>query len=275
MPNQYDFHCHSTASDGSLTPTQLIQRAKQKGVKFLSVTDHDTVDSQHEAKNAASEQGIEYFSGIEISTTWEKKCFHIVGLNIDPENTVLKEGIKNLQILRVERAKKISQKLEKKRIDGAFESIVKSANESMITRSHFADFILSKGYVKTKQEAFDKYLGKGKPAFVSTCWADLELAIQWIDQAGGKAIIAHPLRYHLSASWMRRFLSTFKEMGGHGIEVVTGRSSEEDIRRSTSLAKQFSLSASIGSDFHSPDQWVELGQMPNLPTSLTPIYESF
>ena len=276
MQEKYDLHCHSIASDGDLTPTEVICRAKEQEVTSLSLTDHDTINGQKEALQAALANGINYIPGIEISTTWENKCFHIVGLNIDPNNADLIAGIQKLQTLRTERAQKIALKLEKKRIPNALESVIKAAKGGMITRSHFADFLLSQHYISTKQEAFDRYLGKGKPAFVSTVWADLYDTVHWITQSGGVAVLAHPLRYKLTASWLRRFLTAFKEAGGEGIEVVTGRSSPEEIRRAMHFATQFELVGSVGSDFHTPkNQWVELGRLAPLPNTIKPVWELF
>ncbi len=276
MSEHYDLHCHSTASDGSLTPTELIQRAKLKGVTTLALTDHDTINGQAEAANAAVHNNITLIPGIEISTTWENKCFHIVGLNIDIHNSILTTGIQDLQSIRSERAKTIARKLEKKRIPNAYEAVVKAANGGMITRLHFANFLVSNNHVSNQQQAFDKYLGKGKPAFVSTVWAELQTAVEWINQAGGTAIVAHPLRYNMTASWMKRFLSFFKETGGKGIEIITGRSTPDEIRRSMLYANQFELIASVGSDFHTPDnKWVELGRLAPLPGNIKPVWELF
>jgi len=276
MSEHYDLHCHSTASDGSLTPTELIQRAKLNGVTTLALTDHDTVNGQIEAAEAAAKNNIKLIPGLEISTTWENKCFHIVGLNIDINNPELTTGIQKLQSIRSKRAETIASKLEKKRIPNALEAVVKAVNGGMITRLHFANFLVSNNYVSSQQQAFDKYLGKGKPAFVSTLWAELQTAIGWINQAGGTAIVAHPMRYNLTASWMRRFLSFFKESGGQGIEIITGRSSPDEIRRSLLYANQFELIASVGSDFHTPEnKWVELGRLAPLPKGIKPVWELF
>ncbi len=276
MPEHYDLHCHSTASDGSMTPTEVILRAKKNGVTTLALTDHDTINGQQEAIKAAADNAINLIPGIEISTTWENKCFHIVGLGIDIKNPVLTAGIAELQSIRSERAQTIAKKLEKRKVTGAYEAVIKVANGGMITRLHFANFLVANNYVSTTQQAFDKYLGKGKPAFVSTVWAELQTAIDWINQAGGVAIVAHPLRYKITASWMRRFLTFFKESGGSGIEVVTGRSNPDEIRRSLLYAKQFELMASVGSDFHTPDnQWVDLGRLAPLPASIRPVWELF
>ncbi len=271
---KYDLHSHSTASDGALTPTQLVQRAKTNQVTALALTDHDTIGGLAEAQIAADAVGIQLISGIELSTTWKNKCFHIVGLGINTECSQLVSGISNLQQTRRERAKKIATKLEKKGVTGAYESVLSKVGKGMITRSHFADFLVAENHVSSHQKAFDTYLGKGKSAFVGTVWAELEDAINWIQQAGGVAVIAHPLRYKLTASWMRRLLSAFKEMGGAGIEVITGRSNKDEIQLSVNYAKKFDLAASVGSDFHNPaNKWVELGRLAPLPEDIQPIWE--
>lgn len=276
MIENYDLHSHSKASDGSLTPSDLVKRAKQQGVTHLALTDHDTVNGLAEAKQTALTEQIHLITGIEISTTWQHKGFHIVGLNIDETNQALLTGIQATQDLRVTRAKKIAFKLEKKRFSNVYEGVVELADGGMMTRAHFSQFLLNQGYVKTQQEAFDKYLGQGKSAFVSTVWADLEQAVSWINQAGGVAVVAHPMRYKMTASWMRRFLAFFKSIGGQGIEVVTAHSNPDEIRRALHFAKQYDLVASRGADFHSPTQkWVELGRLAPLPDGIKPVWELF
>ena len=276
MTEIYDLHCHSSASDGFLTPTEVILRAQQMGVTSLSLTDHDTINGQAEAAKAALDNNINFIPGIEISTTWENKCFHIIGLNIDYQHPALINGIQALQTLRVERAKKIALKLEKKRIPNVYQAVLEAAKGGMVTRAHFADYLLSHNYVATQQEAFDRYLGQGKPAFVSTVWADLQEAVGWITQSGGVAVVAHPMRYRMSASWMRRFLSFFKQTGGQGIEVITGRTNPDEIRRAMLYATQYDLAASVGSDFHTPkNKWVELGRLSPLPKNIKPVWELF
>lgn len=274
MPENYDLHCHSTVSDGALSPTALVQRAHEHGVTSLALTDHDTVAGIAEAQTAAIEAGIHLIPGIELSASWQNKCFHIVGLGIDPDYPPLREATLNLQIMRTERAEKIAAKLEKKRIPGALEAVKKAAGDGMITRSHFADFLLSQFHVSTQQEAFDRYLGAGKAAFVPTTWSDLELAVSWITGSGGVAVLAHPLRYKLTASWMKRLLTAFKEVGGLGIEVVTGRYNADEIKIVAAYATRFELAGSVGSDFHNPaNPWVELGRLGSLPANITPVWE--
>ena len=271
---KYDLHSHSTASDGALTPTQLVQRAHRQGVTALALTDHDTINGLAEAQLAANNVGIRLIPGIELSTTWENKCFHIVGLGIDPEHPALSNGIEKQQHIRAERAKKIADKLSKKRIQGAYEAVSAATGTGMITRLHFADYLLAQKHVTSQQEAFDKYLGSGKSAFVPTIWAELNEAVKWINDSGGIAVLAHPLRYKLTASWMKRVLTAFKQAGGQGIEVVTGRNTPDDIHRSHHYAKLFELCASQGSDFHTPkNQWVELGRLAPLPSDSRPVWD--
>lgn len=276
MAERYDLHSHSTASDGALSPSELVQRAKQQGVTALALTDHDTTAGLEEARQAAAALGLRLINGIELSANFQHQCLHIVGLNIDPGHPVLVDGIARQQTIREERARKIADKLEKKRIPGAYQAVSLAAGNGEITRSHFAEFLLANRYVTTQQEAFDRYLSKGKPAYVPTLWAELEETVGWIRAAGGVAVVAHPMRYKLTAKFMNRALAAFKQAGGQGIEVVTGRASEDEIRFSRQYAEKHQLYASLGSDFHSPEnQWVELGRLADLPSGLLPIWELF
>jgi predicted metal-dependent phosphoesterase TrpH len=274
MAEIYDLHCHSTASDGALSPTELITRAHEQGVTSMALTDHDTTSGLAEARTAATAKGIRLIPGIELSASWHDKCFHIVGLGIDPDYPPLAQATQDLQTVRLERAEKIAHKLEKKRIPGALEAVKHAAGDSMITRTHFADFLLSQHHVSTQQEAFDRYLGQGKPAYVSTSWAEMNQAIKWITESGGVAVLAHPLRYKLTANWMKRLLTAFKEAGGQGIEVVTSRINADEIKLIAGYAASFGLAGSKGSDFHNPEnQWVELGRLEPLPSAIKPVWE--
>ncbi len=276
MHEKYDLHCHSNVSDGVLTPTELVMRAGKQGVTTLALTDHDTTAGYHEAKTAANAANIRLVSGIELSTSWQDKSFHIIGLGVDAKHPALQAATRHLQVVRQERAELMAAKLEKKKIYGALEWVRKSAGDSMITRTHFANFLVAHFHVSSQQEAFDRYLAKGKPAFVATAWADLASAVDWINQAGGIAVLAHPLRYKLSANWMQRLLAAFKEAGGQGIEVVTGRCSADEIIKAAEYADNFALAGSAGSDFHSPDNpWVELGRLAALPKHVKPVWELF
>ncbi|MDD1621207.1 MAG: PHP domain-containing protein [Methylococcaceae bacterium] len=276
MAEIYDLHCHSTASDGALSPSELVQRAHEQGVTVLALTDHDTVSGLEEARHAASIVGLRLIDGIELSASYQNQCLHIVGLNIDPRHPALVNGIARQQTIRAERAKKIADKLEKKRIPGAYQAVSLAAGNGEITRSHFADFLLANRYVTTQQEAFDRYLSKGKPGYVPTIWAGLEETIAWIKEAGGIAVMAHPMRYKLTAKFMNRALAAFKQAGGQGIEVVTGRASDDEIRFSRQYSVKHQLYASVGSDFHNPEnQWLELGRLAELPNDLSPVWELF
>ena len=276
MTEIYDLHSHSIASDGALSPTELVKRAHEKGVTVLALTDHDTTNGLAEAQQAAAELGMRLINGIELSASHLNQCLHIVGLNIDPNNPALSEGIAQQQKIRDLRAKQIAEKLEKKKIFGAYEFVTQAAGNGEITRSHFADFLLTHQHVTTQQEAFDRYLSKGKPAFVPTVWASLEETVAWIKAAGGVAVVAHPLRYKLSAKWMNRALGVFKQAGGQGIEVVTGRASLDEIRMSQQFAEKHQLYASAGSDFHAPDNlYLELGRLAAMPAGLKPVWELF
>ncbi|MGR8936010.1 MAG: PHP domain-containing protein [Gammaproteobacteria bacterium] len=276
MYEKYDLHSHSTASDGALTPTELVQRASRHGVAVLALTDHDSVAGLAEAQQAAGSCALRLIAGIELSAQWQDKTFHILGLDIDPQNPLLRQATRNLQRVRLERARKIAAKLEKKGIGGAFEAVSRRAGDGMITRSHFADFLVANFHVGDRQEAFDRYLARGKPAYAAAEWATLADALQWIAAAGGIAAVAHPLRYKLTASWMKRFLTAFKEHGGQAMEVVAGRYNAGEIRLCAAYAQQFGLAGSVGSDFHTPENsWQELGRLAPLPEGIVPVWTLF
>lgn len=274
MTQLYDLHCHSTASDGALSPTDLIKRAAEKGVMTLALTDHDTTAGLVEARNCANSLDLTLINGIEISAQWEKLGIHIVGLNIEPANEDLQKMISQLHIMRMQRAEKISLKLAKKGILNALESVQKVASNEMITRVHFANFLVSQAHVSTVSEAFDRYLGDGKIAYVPTIWTPIETAVQVIRAAGGIAVLAHPLRYKLTATRMRKLLTVFKNAGGQAMEVVTGRYNPDEMRVLAGFATQFEFAGSAGSDFHSPEnQWLELGRLAPLPEKIKPVWE--
>lgn len=276
MTQKYDLHSHSSLSDGVLSPKELVYRAQLQGVNVLALTDHDTTAGYEEANAAADYVGIDLIPGIELSVSWQNMSFHVVGLGINPNYTPLLEATDYLQTVRRQRAKKIAEKLEKKRVTGALEAVTAAAGDGMITRTHFANFLVSQNHVSSQQEAFDRYLAKGKPAYVATAWAELELVVSWINQSGGVAVLAHPMRYKLSANWMKRLLTAFKLAGGQGIEVVTGRCSMDEIKILTNYAQSFELAGSVGSDFHNPaNQWVELGRLAPLPSNVKPVWELF
>lgn len=276
MISEYDLHCHSTASDGALTPSGLVEAAYKAGVKTLALTDHDTTGGVAEAEAAAAQYGIELVRAIELSLTWSGQCFHVVGLNIDPANAALRQGLQKTEAIRVERAKEMARKLGERGIEGAFEGARRIAGDGTITRTHFARYVVSQGRCSTLQEVFDRYLSRGKPAYVPTVWATLEEGIGWIRSAGGIGVLAHPMRHKLSASWMRRLLVAFKEAGGAGLEVVSGRGAPDAIQASAAYARSFGLMGSVGSDFHSAEHpWAALGRLDPLPKGITPVWSAW
>jgi predicted metal-dependent phosphoesterase TrpH len=273
MADCYDLHSHSILSDGALSPTELVQRAKQQGVSALALTDHDSVAGLAEARACATQIELTFINGIELSCQWQNYTLHIVGLGINPEHAELLAATQQLQQTRHIRAEKIAAKLAKKGIPNALDFILPAVGVGMVTRSHFAHFLVEQQHVNTQQQAFDRYLGKGKAAYVATQWAEMGEAIHWINEAGGVAVLAHPLRYKFSSNLLKRLLQAFVDVGGRGIEVVTGRSNPDDIQRVSRFAEQFNLAASVGSDFHAPEQWLELGRLAPLPPTLKPIWQ--
>lgn len=275
MPD-YDLHTHSTASDGGYPPSELVRHAAAAGITTLALTDHDCTLGLAEAQTAAQTLGIRLIPGLEISTTWQGKTLHLVGLGIDPDSAPLQHGLAQLQATRAERAAEIGRRLDKYGIPGVFEAVRAKAGDGMLTRSHFAKHLAQLGLAGNVRDAFERYLIHGKPGHVPTRWADLADAIDWINTAGGVAVLAHPQRYKLTGSWLRRLLGEFREMGGAGLEVVAGTAAPGDVQSSAELARRFDLLASIGSDFHSPENlWPKLGRLPPLPAGLVPVWSRF
>ncbi len=272
MP-RYDLHTHSTASDGAYAPAELVRQAASFGIDVLALTDHDSTAGVAEAHAAAVEAGIRLIPAVEVSVTWQSKTLHIVGLNIDPDHPPLREGLARLRTLRDERALEIGRRLDKHGIPGVFEAVSVLAGEGMVTRTHFAKYLAGLGLAGDVGDAFKRYLAHGKPGHVPTHWTDLEVAIAWIRGAGGAAVIAHPRRYKFTGSWLRRLVVEFREMGGVGIEVACGTAPPGDVQATADLARRFDMLASIGSDFHSPDNvWPKLGRLPPVPVGLTPVW---
>lgn len=273
MPPLYDLHCHSTASDGDLAPTAVVQRAAERGVTDLALTDHDSVAGIAEADAAAKALAMRLIPGIELSTTWQRHCIHVVGLNLDPTATDLLKGIEQLGMVRDERAREIGRRLGKLGFSAAYDTAVALTGAGMITRTHFARALVQLGHATDEKAAFERFLAQGKPAYVGTEWVELGVAIQWIRQAGGVAVLAHPLRYKLTATKLRALLQAFVDAGGEAVEVVCGNSNHNGIVQIADLAKRHGLMASAGSDFHSPEQyWIELGRLHELPADLTPVW---
>lgn len=262
-------------SDGTLTPEDLAARAKANGVELWALTDHDEIGGQHRAAAAAHAQGMAYLTGVEISVTFADTTVHIVGLGFDPHDTRLAEGLAATRGGRGERAKDMAEQLAQAGIPGAYEGALQFVgNPALISRTHFARFLVETGVCKDTSDVFRKYLIEGKPGYVPHRWASLGNAVRWITEAGGMAIIAHPARYKFSANEEFALFSEFKAHGGRGVEVVTGSHSAAEYVTYAAMAKEFGLAASRGSDFHSPDEsHTDLGTLPLLPGQLTPVWE--
>jgi predicted metal-dependent phosphoesterase TrpH len=269
-----DLHCHSVVSDGTLTPEALASRAHANGVQTWSLTDHDEISGQERAKKAAEDLGMQYISGVEISVTWSSKTVHIVGLGIDHTNTALTEGLYQTRNGRTNRAKAIAAQLDQVGIKNAYEGALQFVgNPELVSRTHFARFLVDSGVCKDTNEVFANYLIEGKPGFVGHEWANLTDAVNWITQAGGIAVIAHPGRYNYTSLQLDELFSQFKDMGGRGIEVVTGSHTKDEYKTFAKVALQYGFLASRGSDFHSPtESHVDLGTLPNLPSQLQPVW---
>ena len=270
-----DLHSHSTVSDGTLTPAELILRAHENQVELFALTDHDATEGLHEAAAAAEKVGLEFVPGIELSVTWSHQTIHIVGLGIDPDDMVLNQGLKVLREFREERGARIAEKLEKAGFENALDGAKKYSNGEILSRTHFAQYIVEQGKAKDVRQVFKRYLVNGKPGYVSGQWASLEEALSWIHGAGGLAVIAHPARYKISATRLRQLITEFKELGGIGFEAISGSHSADEELRMTQLANQFELYISKGSDFHSPENiYRELGAMQDVPAGSVPLWHS-
>ncbi|EAS62784.1 RNase RNM [Photobacterium angustum] len=273
----FDLHSHTTASDGRLTPQELVRRAVDMRVDILAITDHDTVAGLHEAHTVIEQEAlpITLINGIEISTVWQNFDIHIVGLNIDPQNPTLVTFIEQQVERRLERAKEIGARLEKNKMPGAFEGAAKLAGDASITRAHFARWIVEQGYAKTMQAVFKKFLTRGNPGYVPPNWCTIADAIDVIHAAGGKAVIAHPGRYNMTAKWLKRLIQHFIEAGGDGMEVSQPQQAPQERRTLGDYAIQFNLLASQGSDFHYQSPWTELGRNLWLPKDVPAIWHDW
>jgi 3',5'-nucleoside bisphosphate phosphatase len=278
----YDLHCHSNRSDGTLSPTELVARAAGREVKVLALTDHDDVAGLAEAAKAASEHGIKFINGVEISVTWRKHTVHIVGLHIDPTNSVLLEGLRSIRSGRKHRAELMAESLARCGIGGVLEGALRYAsNPEMIGRTHFARYMVEAGHCKDVRSVFNRYLVKGKPGYVAHDWVNLADAISWIRASGGVAVMAHPGRYTAGRKPMGRttlleLLKEFVELGGQGIEVVSGSHTPPQYAEFARYAKEFGLLCSCGSDFHGPEEsYRDLGRLPDFPLECVPVWTSW
>lgn len=274
-----DLHCHSNVSDGAFSPREVVRMAAANGCQMLALTDHDHTGGIADARDEAQKLGMHLISGVEISVTWRGRNIHMVGLDFDEDNVELQKLLADTRRGRIDRVAQIAEKLAKKGIGGVFEGAMAGAahNPEMVSRTHVADFLLQQGYVRTKQQAFTHYLGEGKPAYVRHEWADFQAAIAAILGANGFAVIAHPMRYDMSATARRNLFQEFQQLGGHAIEVHSGNCALGDRLNYAMLAQRYGLWASCGSDFHRLNDYGggTLGVCPELPPICDPVWTRF
>ena len=273
MP-RYDLHAHSTYSDGLLAPAALVARAAGRGVDVLALTDHDDTGGLAEAAAAADACGLTLVAGAELSVSWEVHTIHVVALAIDPANRVLDDGLAAIRSGRDARARRIGESLARAGIPGAYEGARRYVtSERLISRSHFARFLVEAGYAREVKDVFRKYLTVGKPGYVAHAWASLPDAVAWIHAAGGLAVLAHPGRYKVTATGMRRMLSDFRAAGGDAIEVLSPSHTAAQCAEYATHARTFGFLASAGTDYHGPgESWLDLGDLPDLPSGVVPVW---
>lgn len=271
-----DLHCHSNISDGVFTPTELVQYAANQGVRVLALTDHDDTAGLDEARATAQAHGIQLINGVEISVTWRKRTLHIVGLKVDPHHPPLAEGLQKIRAGRHTRAEGMAQSLDKIGIHGSLEGAYRYAKKGIISRTHFARFLIEKGYATEMRKVFKKYLVKGKPGYFEHRWANLEEAVGWIVDSGGTAVIAHPGRYEIGRPTMLELMEEFRALGGKAIEVVTGSHTADQYQEFSRISQMFGLQASQGSDYHGQGlSYMEMGRLPQLPAGCVPVWQDW
>ncbi|MCA2415578.1 RNase RNM [Vibrio chemaguriensis] len=272
-----DLHSHTTASDGRLEPKDLVERALSFDIEVLAITDHDTVDGLALAKQHVQDNNlpIKIINGIEISTVWQNKDIHIVGLNIDPENEQLSVLIEQQKQYRITRSELIAERLQKATREGVLEEVRQIAGDAPVTRAHFAKWLVDNGYAKTMQMVFKKYLTRNNPGYVPPNWCSMKDAVDAIHAAGGLAVLAHPGRYKLTAKWIKRLLAAFVEANGDAMEVAQPQQAQQERRNLADYAIQYKLLASQGSDFHYPSPWMELGRNLWLPAGVEPVWKDW
>lgn len=273
----YDLHSHTRASDGMLSPQALVERAVEMRVGVLAITDHDTVAGIPEAQQVALNQQlpIKILAGVEISTLWENHEIHIVGLNIDIQHPVMTQFLAGQYATRLDRAQRIAERLEKAQVPGALTGAQRLADGGMITRGHFARYLVELGKARDMSQVFKNYLARGKTGYVPPQWCTINQAIDAIHHSGGCAVLAHPGRYGLSAKWLKRLIASFRAAGGDAMEVAQCQQAPDERTTLAHYARDNDLAASQGSDFHQPCPWIELGRKLWLPAAVEPVWERF
>jgi hypothetical protein len=270
-----DLHLHSTASDGRLSPSELVRHAAARGVRHLSLTDHDTTAGLAEAAAAAAAAGLGFVPGIELSAGWRGRGIHVLGLAIDPGSAALRAGLERLRDFREQRAERIAARLEAARAPGRAALAAVRAATALPTRTHFARALVELGAARDAADAFDRLLRRGRPGYVPSEWPDVAEVTRWVVDAGGAAVLAHPLRYALSNGARRDLAREFREAGGRGIEVATGGASAAQFAEAATLATRCGLDGSAGSDFHDPAiAWNPPGRLAKLPAPIRPVWAS-
>lgn len=257
-----------------MAPAAVVARAAERGVQALALTDHDGVSGLAEARLAAHSAGIRFIDGVEISVSWHEHTIHVVGLAVDPHSAALIEGLRVNRSGRNGRAERIAAQLAAVGIEGALEGArAYVTNPDLVSRTHFARFLVETGHARSTQAVFDRFLGEGRPGYVPHLWATLDTAIGWILVAGGVPVLAHPGRYKLDENGRTALLEHFRDAGGLGIEVVTGSHSPDQYGYWAKRANEYGLLASMGSDFHGPrETYKDLGELPPLPSSCVPVW---
>jgi predicted metal-dependent phosphoesterase TrpH len=269
-----DLHTHSTRSDGTLAPAELVRRAHDRGVSVLALTDHDDMSGIAEAREKGLELGVHVLPGVEVSVTWHGATLHVLGLGIDPQAQGITAGLAEVRSGRMDRARAIAARLEAAGVVAPLEGALRfAANDGMVGRVHFARLLVERGLVRDTSAAFRRFLGEGKPGHVRHRWPGLDVAVGWIRDAGGVAVLAHPARYGLRTARMRALLDEFRALGGEAVEVVTGNHTPDEQGMYARLAEAVGLHASAGSDFHGPgESWWDVGQLPDLPAGCEPVW---
>ena len=272
-----DLHCHSTASDGLLSPRDVVARAAANGVDLLSLTDHDGTSGLADARDEAAKRGLRFVDGVEVSVTWRDATVHIVGLRIDPQSGPLRAGLEAIRHGRAGRAERIADGLDRAGVPGSLEGARRHAdNPELISRAHFARYLVESGRAPDVKSVFQRFLVKDRPGHVPHQWAKLDEAVSWIRGAGGVSVIAHPGRYRYSKREMREFFAEFKDCGGAGIEVVTGAHTPEQYLEYARVAREFGFLASRGSDYHGKgESHADLGMLPPLSDDLKPVWHDW
>ena len=274
---RYDLHCHSTHSDGLLTPAEVIRRAAAHGVDVVALTDHDELSGLAEAREAARECGIAFIDGAELSATWEDDTVHIVGLRVDPADASLVAGLSSVRSGRDARARRIGDALDAVGVHDAFEGAQAHATGGgLIARTHFARHLIATGHARDMKDAFRRFLTTGKPGHVPHAWATLTQAVDWIRRSGGQAVLAHPGRYRLTEGAMERLLGEFRDLGGDAIEVLSPSHTPAQYVEFAAAARRFGLAVSGGSDFHAPgESRMDIGGLPTMPAGAEPVWRTW